>query len=92
MVCIPEGTSTVANRAYLMDIRTGAWGERQADLQTGALVRDPETTTIDDLTGTIDGLTGGTIFYEYSGTTLSVETGFGSNTINVWATGVVRGP
>ena len=58
MFVIPEGASTVANRAYLFNYQTGACGEREFPFMTAALVRDPETTTINDLSGTIDALTG----------------------------------
>lgn len=59
LICaIPEGTSSVANRAYIMNLTTGAWGEREFPLQCGAYVQDPRTTTINALTGTIDALVG----------------------------------
>ena len=55
---MPHGTSTTASRAYLYHWPTDSWGEREITLQVGAWMRDPETTTIDDLTGTIDALSG----------------------------------
>lgn len=55
---VPEGTATTCTRAYIWHWPTDAWGERELSMQTGALVRDPEVTTINDLVGTIDSLVG----------------------------------
>jgi hypothetical protein len=55
---IPQGASTTASRAYLYHWPTDSWGERELALQTGAWMRDPETTTIGDLAGTIGALVG----------------------------------
>lgn len=58
MFVVPEGQSEVCNKAYLYDITTGAWGERDLAMHCGGIVRDPRVVTIDSLVGTIDELSG----------------------------------
>ena len=55
---IPEGSSTVVSRAYLFNYRTGGTGEMEYPMSTALAMRDPTTTLINQLPGTILSLTG----------------------------------